>query len=40
MRIVVTGAGGFVGRELVSRLVGAGHAVTGLDTMPADLPAP
>jgi len=40
MHIVVTGAGGFVGRALVGRLVGAGHAVTGLDTMPADLPAP
>lgn len=40
MQIVVTGAGGFVGRELVRRLVGAGHGVTGLDTMPAHLPEP
>lgn len=40
MQIVVTGAGGFVGRELVRRLVGAGHGVTGLDTMPAQLPEP
>jgi len=39
MTIVVTGAGGFVGRELVARLLAAGHAVTGIDTMAGGIPA-
>lgn len=32
MNVVVTGADGFVGRELVNLLACAGHAVTGIDT--------
>jgi len=39
MTILVTGAGGFVGRELVSRLLAAGHAVTGIDTHAGGIPA-
>lgn len=39
MDIVVTGAGGFVGRELVARLLAAGHAVTGIDTQAGGIPA-
>jgi 2-alkyl-3-oxoalkanoate reductase len=35
MRIFVAGATGAVGRRLVPRLVGAGHAVTGLTRTPA-----
>ena len=35
MRILVAGATGAVGSRLVSRLVGAGHAVTGLTRSPA-----
>ena len=31
MAVVVTGASGFLGRHLVSALVGAGHAVIGID---------
>lgn len=38
MNVVVTGAGGFVGRELVRLLVGAGHAVTGIDTAAGGIP--
>lgn len=38
MNVVVTGAGGFVGRELVRLLVGAGHAVTGIDTASGGIP--
>ncbi len=33
MNVVVTGAGGFIGRELIGRLLVAGHHVVGLDTM-------
>jgi len=39
MTILVTGAGGFVGRELVRGLLAAGRAVTGLDTMAGGIPA-
>ena len=38
MNIVVTGAGGFVGRELVRLLAGAGHAVTGIDSAGGGIP--
>ena len=38
MAIVVTGAGGFVGRELVSQLLARGHAVTAIDTFPGGIP--
>ena len=31
MTIVVTGAGGFVGRQLVALLVASGHRVVGVD---------
>jgi D-erythronate 2-dehydrogenase len=37
--ILVTGAGGFVGRELVRGLLAAGKAVTGLDTMAGGIAA-
>jgi len=39
MTILVTGAGGFVGRELVRSLLAAGRDVTGLDTMAGGIPA-
>lgn len=38
MTIVVTGAGGFVGRALVGQLLGAGHTVVGLDTAAEGIP--
>lgn len=38
MKVLVTGAGGFVGRELVSRLLGAGHVVAGIDTVAGGIP--
>lgn len=38
MNVVVTGAGGFVGRELVCLLAGTGHAVTGIDTAAGGIP--
>jgi len=39
MKILVTGAGGFVGRQLVSDLVAAGHEVVGLDTHAGGIPS-
>ncbi len=39
MTVIITGAGGFVGRELVSRLLVAGRAVTGIDTHAGGIPA-
>lgn len=39
MTILVTGAGGFVGRELVRGLLASGQSVTGLDTHAAGIPA-
>lgn len=38
MTIVVTGAGGFVGRMLVGQLIGAGHTVVGIDTAAGGIP--
>lgn len=38
MNVVVTGAGGFVGRELVRKLLAAGHRVTGIDTLSGGIP--
>jgi nucleoside-diphosphate-sugar epimerase len=38
MKVVVTGAGGFVGRRLVEKLLAAGHAVTGLDSAAGGIP--
>ncbi|MCW1403814.1 NAD-dependent epimerase/dehydratase family protein [Novosphingobium sp. MW5] len=38
MTVLVTGAGGFVGRELVRRLLAEGREVTGLDTLAAGIP--
>lgn len=37
MRILVTGAQGFIGRNLVPELIGAGHMVTGVDIADGDL---
>jgi nucleoside-diphosphate-sugar epimerase len=34
-RVLVTGAGGFIGSHLVDSLLSAGHSVTGLDRCPA-----
>ncbi|WP_225007298.1 MULTISPECIES: NAD-dependent epimerase/dehydratase family protein [Novosphingobium] len=39
MKVLVTGAGGFVGRELVARLLAAGHDVTGIDTAAGGIPS-
>ncbi|WP_313803892.1 NAD-dependent epimerase/dehydratase family protein [Sphingobium sp.] len=39
MTIIVTGAGGFVGRQLVRRLLAAGQSVVGMDSMPGGIPA-
>jgi D-erythronate 2-dehydrogenase len=39
MTIVVTGAGGFVGRALVERLLQRGDSVVALDSHPAGIPA-
>ncbi len=39
MRIIVTGAGGFVGRAIVSRLLARGDAVIGIDTHGGGIPA-
>ena len=38
MKVVVTGAGGFVGRELVARLLEAGHEVAGIDSHAGGIP--
>lgn len=38
MKVVVTGAGGFVGRELVGRLIEGGHRVVATDFAPQSLP--
>ncbi len=38
MTIVVTGAGGFIGRALVGQLLGAGHYVVGIDTVTGGIP--
>jgi nucleoside-diphosphate-sugar epimerase len=38
MTIIVTGAGGFVGRQLVQRLLAAGHSVVGMDTAAGGIP--
>ncbi|MGH6745190.1 nucleoside-diphosphate-sugar epimerase [Novosphingobium sp. PhB55] len=39
MKVLVTGAGGFVGRQLVRRLLDAGHAVVGIDSHAGAIPA-
>ena len=39
MTIVITGAGGFVGRQIVSRLLGAGQSVVAMDTVAGSIPA-
>ncbi|MCX7282704.1 MAG: NAD-dependent epimerase/dehydratase family protein [Novosphingobium sp.] len=38
MNVVITGAGGFVGRELVRKLLALGHHVTGIDTQAGGIP--
>ena len=39
MRIVITGAGGFVGRQIVTRLLARGDAVVGIDSAADGIPA-
>lgn len=39
MKVVVTGAGGFVGRQLVQRLLARGDSVTGIDSAAGGIPA-
>lgn len=38
MTVIVTGAGGFVGRELVARLLSAGASVVAMDSVAAGIP--
>jgi len=38
MTIIVTGAGGFVGRQIVQRLLDAGQSVVGMDTVATGIP--
>lgn len=38
MSVVITGAGGFVGSELVAQLLGAGRTVVGIDTAAGGIP--
>ncbi|MEZ5742821.1 MAG: NAD-dependent epimerase/dehydratase family protein [Sphingomonadaceae bacterium] len=38
MKVLVTGAGGFVGRQLIARLLERGDEVTGLDTVAGGIP--
>jgi D-erythronate 2-dehydrogenase len=38
MHVLITGAAGFVGRQLVEQLLGAGHRVTGLDIAASGMP--
>ena len=40
MKCVVTGAAGFIGSHLCDRLLGLGHAVTGLDAFVPYYPRP
>jgi nucleoside-diphosphate-sugar epimerase len=39
MTIIVTGAGGFVGRQLVARLLAAGQPVVGMDSIATGIPS-
>lgn len=39
MRIVITGAGGFVGRQIVARLLARGDQVVGIDSQASGIPA-
>ncbi|MBS0482068.1 MAG: NAD-dependent epimerase/dehydratase family protein [Proteobacteria bacterium] len=39
MPVIITGAGGFVGRELIRQLLGAGTQVVGIDSAAAAIPA-
>jgi len=39
MKVIITGAGGFVGREIVSRLLQRGDEVVALDTVASGIPA-
>lgn len=39
MRVVVTGAGGFVGRQIASRLLARGDVVVGIDSAAGGIPA-
>jgi D-erythronate 2-dehydrogenase len=39
MPIIVTGAGGFVGRQLVARLIAAGESVVGMDSVAGGIPS-
>ncbi|WP_404478496.1 NAD-dependent epimerase/dehydratase family protein [Novosphingobium sp. BL-52-GroH] len=38
MRVVITGAGGFVGRLILARLLARGDSVAALDTAPGSIP--